>query len=329
MPNPITGIESVACRVLGKWMRLLALVLFGGGTLAVPEAQAFGTIAWNSFVLSGDPVNLTSSDEIMDGEFVFQLGVFNPGFTPDPARKWEWESKWNPKATANYISATKVFSGSVFLTNQPVPNAPPFTVGAKAYIWGKRGTGNNAEWILFSNANWLWPLENDIDSNSSLNWRTREALQVILGTVNAPNGTPFLMKSAAVRVMNWPQFQSTTLGGEPLNGPNDDPDGDGVENLLEFAYDIDPLDASSVYHPEVIFTEISGQFYQTMTVEANFDHAVLLTVQVSPDLVNWFDGPTYTTVIPNPDGLLIVRDNTQFSTASKRFIRLKATLPPL
>ena len=294
--------------------------------LAAPNLFAYGTIAWNSFVDSATPaVNLTSTGALMDAGFVFELGVFDAGYIPDPARKWEWQSKWHSAQSKTYNAVAKNFYGSYQLTSKPIANAPPFTVGAKAYIWGKRGTPGNAEWILMRKTDWLWPVENDVAAGG-LNWRVREANQIILGTVNAnPTGTPFLMKSAAVTNL-WAEFQATALAGETLNGPNDDPDHDGVCNLLEFAYVTNPLSAGEYYFPKVLALDDAGQSYLTMRVERNIDNAIL-TVQVSSDLVNWYDTGA-TTVKENSPEYLIVRDNTPITPALPvRFMRLKARLP--
>lgn len=272
----------------------------------------------------------------MDGGFVFEIGVFDAGFTPDPARTWEWQAKWHPRQSKSYNATTKFFSGTVNLTGfwdyttsppTSLANPPPFTIGAKGYIWGKKGVGGNAEWILISNSDWLWPVENDV-TPGALPWRVRDAHQIILGTVNANStGTPFLMKSAAVSVMTWPEFQATALAGQPLNGPNDDPDHDGVTNLFEFAQVTDPKSRGDYLFPDVQATDDAGQKYLTMTVKRNYDRAVLLTVQVSSDLVNWYDTGA-TTVKENSPGKLVVRDNTPITPALPiRFMRLKARLP--
>lgn len=320
-----------AVRLLVRNRKLAAFIACAAFTaMAVPASHGYSTISWNSYLgVAGEPLNLTSTDELMDAGFVFELGVFDAGFVPDPARKWEWQAKWHAAQTKNYNAAAKSFSGSIFLTQKPVANPPPFTVGKKAYIWGKRGTPDNAEWILISNANWLWPLENDNSSPSPLNWFVTEANQIILGEVNAnPGGTPFLMKSAAVSVKTWADFQTTALAGEPLNGPQDDPDHDGVVNLLEFAYVTDPLNKDEAYFPEVTRVEDNGQTYLSMSIERNQDHAVALTVQFSSDLVNWVDGPAASTVTENSAIFLTVRDNTPITPAlPTRFVRLKATLP--
>jgi len=62
------------------------------------------------------------------------------------------------------------------------------------------------------------------------------------------------------------------FGGTGASGPIDDPDGDGANNLAEYAADTDPNDASSLFKPLALdpasggfrfrFTSVPGRFYQ-------------------------------------------------------------------
>lgn len=69
----------------------------------------------------------------------------------------------------------------------------------------------------------------------------------------------------------------------------------------------------------------NGLNYRTLTVfRSSLNHASQATVEVSSNLVDWFSGDTYTTVITDDGIQLKVRDNTAVTDGSKRFIRLKA-----
>jgi chromosomal replication initiation ATPase DnaA len=48
-----------------------------------------------------------------------------------------------------------------------------------------------------------------------------------------------------------------------------------------------------------------------------------LTIQVSSNLTKWFSGKKHTTVIASNRKFIKVRDNTPFSPANKRHIRLR------
>ncbi len=50
-----------------------------------------------------------------------------------------------------------------------------------------------------------------------------------------------------------------------------------------------------------------------------------MTVEVSPNLTDWFSGPPHTVTLVDTDTLLVVRDATPIGPGIKRFMRLKVT----
>lgn len=120
---------------------------------------------------------------------------------------------------------------------------------------------------------------------------------------------------------DWIATQSGTGG---LTGATDDPDGDGVPNLLEYAlgggvggHDASRLPVAGTYTPG------PGEEYLSLTI--NRDPAVQdvnFIVEVSGDLTTWTSGPAATTVLSETAGTLVVRDNTPIGNG-RRFIRLR------
>lgn len=193
------------------------------------------TIRWFS-----DPqaINLSGSGTAMDGGFRFELGAFANGFVPSAANTSQWAAHWVPAQRVVYNPANKVFTGQ----HAVISNAAPFSVNAAAYVWGFGGRAGD-QWILFRDTTWLWP-ETDTTNPVALNWNAKNATQVIVGTIHG-TGTPFLMKSAAVQESlppptSYPRWREEELAGIALNAPEDDADGDGIENVLEFAFGTDP-----------------------------------------------------------------------------------------
>ncbi|MEO7341249.1 MAG: SdrD B-like domain-containing protein [Luteolibacter sp.] len=126
----------------------------------------------------------------------------------------------------------------------------------------------------------------------------------------------------------WEQWQAENLSGEPLNGPDQDPDRDGILNLMEFVFGTDPKSPGATIATPVVLVDVSGQRYLQITVPRRIDHPASLTVEVSSDMIDWNSGASNTVVVEDSAAALVVRDLVPFNPANpKRFIRLKASLP--
>lgn len=287
---------------------------------AAPSVVA-QTIIWNC---DANSINQTSSGQVMDGSFRFELGVFVGSFTPTSMNKAEWAANWKPARRTAYDPMTKRYASNF----TPQDNLSPFVVGKAAYVWGFRGDALSGEWILFRSASWLWP---DADPPvpppaNAYEWFAQNATIVAgVGTINA-NGSPFLMKSAAVTnaappSTSYTQWQADHLAGEPLSAPGDDPDLDGSSNLLEFIFNTLP---KSPGPPTATPIERVGEFLQ-ITLPRRIDRAAILMVETSSDLEIWNSGPLATEDVSIGLAGWVVRDLTPLSPLQAgRFMRLKA-----
>jgi len=159
---------------------------------------------------------------------------------------------------------------------------------------------------------------------TGLDWNVATATALI-GSIGAV-GSPFLMKSAAVTT--WQQWRNTELAGEPLNGPDDDPDQDGRSNLLEFVFGSPPKQGGAPPATSLEVVSNNSQRFLQFAVPRRIDRLATLTVQVSSDLTSWTAGPAATVVISATPAALVTRDLTPISSgAANRFMRLKAELP--
>jgi hypothetical protein len=284
-------------------LAIACLAWQSGGKLQAENLQWFS---------DANATNLDSSGSAMNGGFQFQLGVFTNGFEPTNANAAAWSQYWTPAQTTTYNASFNRFSG----VYQNLNNPPPFLEGTKGWIFGRRDGAAGSEWILFRASGWTWP-EVEPVFQSTYYWDAKDATEVVLGTIHG-NGSPFLMQSAAVR--SYQQWQTLHTTG----GPNEDPDLDGMSNLLEFVFGTAPKVANAPVATPV--TLQSG--YPVITIPRRIDHLVKCTVEVSGDLVTWNSGPAFTEVLQDDASGLVVRDLTPLNSANpKRFIRLKATLP--
>ncbi len=303
-----------------RWIALwLLLPLLLTGNLRAEN------VSWSS--TAGGATNLTSAGQPMSQSFRFEVGVFANGFIPTSNNTDSWTANWVPADRTTYNSTTHLFSSAFVIEN----NYAPFTVGAKAYIWGFSGSSAAGEWILFRNTDWKWVAPNPFDP-LGLTWEVASVNEVILGTVN-PAGSPFLMRSAAVNTVtapsvSWAEWQAEFLVGNPLNGPTDDPDGDLIPNLLEFVYGTSPVNANAPATNAVSIVESGGKNYLEMSVPRLKDRSATLVVEVSGDLQTWFSGTSASEVILSDPAVWIVRDRTPIDPANpRRFMRVRASLP--
>lgn len=263
--------------------------------------------------------NLTSSGQTMDNSFVFELGVFTGSFVPTAENRDEWEENWNVADQSNYDSSTARYTS----VHTAASNSAPFTVGKAAYVWGQSGS----EWILFRSESWIWPATS-FPSPALDPWQA-DAATAIIGTIHS-SGSPFLMKAASVAppAMTWEEWQQIFLADVDENGTNDDPDRDGIPNLMEFAFGGVPTVPGPGPHLPVSFRVIDGSRYLSMRVPKPEGRAVELAVQVSGNLIDWNEGDAFTEMVEDGVSDFVIRDRTPFSPASpKRFMRLVLRLP--
>jgi hypothetical protein len=148
----------------------VVFVAFAGLGLTLMYADI--DITFNS---TFDAVNQQSDGAPMDTSFTFELGSFDPSFTPTADNTDMWMSNWTSipgdgSSSAEYTQvpmgslapntgATNLFSGSVTLDS----NNSPFGTSDQAYIWGfddREGSGTG-EWVLVTNDGWDYPLVTD------------------------------------------------------------------------------------------------------------------------------------------------------------------------
>ena len=294
-------------------MNLRTVWLVLGGACCFSAGLRAEQLQWFS---DANAINRDSSGALMGSDFEFQLGVFTDDFEPTAANAASWPLFWTPAQSASYSTVTKRFAGAY----EVYGNTPPFEEGVKGWIFGRRDGPTGSDWILFRANDWLWPALAPFNP-INIYWDAKDATQVVLGTIHS-TGTPLLMKSASVR--SYAQWRVANLTGEALDDPEDDPDLDGVSNLLEFVFGTGPKAAAAPVPTPVALD--SG--HAVISIPRRIDHLAVLTVEVSGNLADWNSGPSHTEIVENSVAALVVRDLTPLNSANpKRFIRLKATLP--
>ena len=128
-------------------------------------------------------------------------------------------------------------------------------------------------------------------------------------------------------------FTAAEINLPLVSGPNADPDGDGLSNLLEYALHTNPKSPNAAPVTTLGVQTLAGQSYLTLSYTQLTDSADLLYVpQASGDLLTWQSGSGQTVLlgsVDNGDGTatVVVRDAQPLGAGSQRFLRLQVSLP--
>ncbi len=127
-------------------------------------------------------------------------------------------------------------------------------------------------------------------------------------------------------------FSAPELLDNGTSGPNGNPSGDGISNLMKYALGLDPQASTAAQLPRTEILVSGGVSFQQLRVVTPSNLAVTYAGEVSSDLSAWSALPTDVEVIVQPDvpavgqTTRVFRDTTPLGV-NKRFIRLRATLP--
>jgi hypothetical protein len=111
------------------------------------------------------------------------------------------------------------------------------------------------------------------------------------------------------------------------NGTGDDPDYDGIPNLIEYALQGgDPTQGGAGIFPTVSLTKEGGDRYLTLTIQKSTTAtSITLIAETCSDLASW--NSSNTVIVSETASTLVVRDALPVSGSSTRSIRLKVTQP--
>jgi hypothetical protein len=129
------------------------------------------------------------------------------------------------------------------------------------------------------------------------------------------------------------KFSAAERANLAVSGPTADPDGDGVANLLEYAFGFEPKTANTTAQPLVGTVKVNSVDHLTLTYRRLVPTSpdLIYTPQSTSDLAGaWDTTPVLLSGRNNGDGTETVayRDVTPLSGATKRFLRLKLTQQP-
>lgn len=120
-------------------------------------------------------------------------------------------------------------------------------------------------------------------------------------------------------------FNPSELADPSISGPDADADGDGIPNLIEYAFGGDPRKASRSILPVTGPIEVEGETYLTITyTRSSAATDIAYRAEASGDLIAWGAGPVEVGSSDNGDGTISVtyRDAEPIRTAGRRFLRV-------
>ena len=114
---------------------------------------------------------------------------------------------------------------------------------------------------------------------------------------------------------------------ETLRSHGDDASGDGIPNLLKYAFGLDPTVNSRAGLPVVTVEEFAGERYLFLTVVKNPEAFDLeYRIECSGDGLRWVDDPKAVVVVEETESLLRARLAEPVAESPKAFLRAKIIL---
>ncbi|MBL9131228.1 MAG: PEP-CTERM sorting domain-containing protein [Verrucomicrobiaceae bacterium] len=158
------------------------------------------TISWRSGIFD---TLLDSSGGMLDDTFTFELGAFDPGFTPDALNFDQWSLHWHAFGQATYepingngwepslqyfTKDTTVLGGQLSSESPPLASYA-FTAGMDAWLWvyDNQAITPTSEWALVRGSTWDFPAS-DLLNLTPVTWELNSADISIWGGANDLRG---------------------------------------------------------------------------------------------------------------------------------------------
>lgn len=150
---------------------LLTILLLGS-----PSALA-QTLEWGSQVFS----SIVDSNGLpLDETYVFEIGTFEPGFSPAESNVELWYDNWFAFDRAGYSEANGYFTSTVNMLDDGRSDSPfmsgnsPSFEGLEAYLWVRNAEtpSPTTEWFLVRSMDWIFPdaIPGCCDNDLTIQW---------------------------------------------------------------------------------------------------------------------------------------------------------------
>ena len=279
--------------------------------LSFGSSTGFSVAFWIKASWGGgnDPVFIGNKDWFTGGNQGWVIAGQTDGST------WQWNWRASSSSRADFETGGVIADGNwhhIAVTHDRSGNAVFYHDGAPigaVSLVSKTGSINSGlPTVIGADARFNYGAMNETRIDDVAIWgRLLSATEVAaLYTSGATFQTPWT---------SWRTLHSVALATE-------DPDQDGIENLMEYALDLGPNTPAPLSGR--ITSDLASDQYLRLTITKNPAATDLTyTVEVTSDLINW---TTIDTVIEEDTRTTLrVRDTQPTTTANRRFIRLRVS----
>jgi len=205
-------------------------------------------------------------------------------------------------------------------------------------IWGMYNLANGTvvAYDAGNVAHELWDSQQNSARDSLGNYVKFAAPTISNGKVYVPTTSSNLvvygLLSPPYQIWRSSNFTAAELTNPAISGALANPAGDGIPNLMAYAFGINPKVATASGLPVSTIQNLGGTNYLVISYnEVLYDTDISYTVQVSSDLITWNSGPGFTAPVglpvDNGDGTetWTVQDLIPSNGTTARFIRVQIT----
>jgi hypothetical protein len=144
----------------------------------------------------------------------------------------------------------------------------------------------------------------------------------------APNQLPEFAGTGKIRVPTsfayWQQsyFTPSEIGDPNIGGENADPDQDGLSNLLEYAFNLDPKSPSTTNRPS---SAIDSTYFSLIYTKVLGATDLTYSIEQSTDLMNWSVVSPTNEILDDNGVTELIKAKIAIGGATKLFLRLRVS----